>query len=349
MFNSISPQEKIDFAKNLAVMLKGSMTINEAVKALLYQTKSREMKKVLESIKNDLESGISLSESLKKEEKRFGNVFTSVIRAGEASGTLEGNLDFLADWLDRNNSLKKEISSVLLYPKIVLIATVVLGGGLTIFILPKLVPIFSGMNIELPTITKIILAISTFIGAQWLLIVSGIIGIWILWIFLNRVRFVKKDLQAFYLSLPFVGNLIVCYELALFSQLTSTLLRSGMSINEAINVSLLGTSNLNYFDSLKNILEKITQGISFTEAIKLYPKLYPPNFVNIVSVGEHTGTLQLSFKNLSEFYSKEIITKTKNLPTVIEPILLVIIGVGVGVVAISIVLPIYSLTGRFTK
>ena len=349
MFNSISPQEKIDFTKNLAVMLKGSMTINEAIKALLYQTKSSEMKKVLESLKNDLESGISLSESLKKEEKRFGNVFTSVIRAGEASGTLEGNLDFLSDWLDRNNSLKKEISSVLLYPKIVLIATLVLGGGLAIFILPKLVPIFTGMNIKLPLITRAILALSTFIGAQWLLIISGVVCLWILWILLNRVRPIKKGLQAFYISLPFAGNLIVCYELALFSQLTSTLLKSGMSINEAINVSLLGTSNLNYFDALKNILEKITQGISFTEAIKSYPKLFPPNFVNLVSVGEHTGSLQMSFMNLSDFYSKEIITRTKNLPTVIEPVLLVVIGVGVGAVAISIILPIYSLTGSFTK
>ena len=158
-FNKVPLDEQINFAKNLAVLLRGGVTINEAMDSLANQARPGPMKNILYRIKTRLENGVSLNSAISEEEGAFGKIFVSLVKAGELSGSLAENLEFLAVWLERDSTLKKQISGVMLYPKIVFSAVLILATGLTIFILPSLVPMFTSLHVELPLITKIVLSI----------------------------------------------------------------------------------------------------------------------------------------------------------------------------------------------
>jgi type II secretory pathway component PulF len=163
IFNRITLQEQINFAKNLSILLKGGVTINEALDSLADQANPGQMKDILYRIKKRLENGVSLNSAISEEEGTFGKIFISLVRAGELSGSLSENLEFLSVWLERESNLKKQINAVLLYPKIVISGVILLGGGLSIFILPKLVPVFTSLHIKLPIITILVLNFSLFI------------------------------------------------------------------------------------------------------------------------------------------------------------------------------------------
>lgn len=344
IFNRISSQEKVDFSKNLAVMLKSGIAINEALASLADQTKSKTFSKVIYRVKSEVEMGTSLSEAFGKEQKVFGRVFISLLKTGEASGTLEENLSFLADWIERNHDLRQEIKAATLYPKFVLSATFLLGGGLAVYILPKLVPLFEQLRVELPLATRMLLAFSLFVEKFWFLVLLGIIGFIIGFSLLNRIKSVKRFFHLLYIKMPFVGDLMVAYQLALISQLFSTLFKSGLSINESLGITSEAATNIHYQESIEKIKNRVGKGITLSQTMQDYPKLYPKNMVNIVATGEKSGTLDSSFAYLSEFYSKEVQNKTKKLPTMIEPALLVFIALMVGFVALSIIMPIYELT-----
>jgi type IV pilus assembly protein PilC len=346
LFSSISLEEQIDFAKNLAVLLRGGVTINEAVDSLAGQAKPGPMKKILYRIKSRLENGVSLNSAINEEEGAFGRIFTSLVKAGELSGSLAENLEFLSVWLERDSSLRKQISGVMLYPKIVLSAVVLLGGGLTVFILPKLVPMFTSLKIELPLITRLVLDLSLFAQKYWLYIILGIFITWLAIFLIFKIPKMKYFYHKTLIFFPYINKFVVGYQLALFSQLMGTLMKSGIPIDEALQIAYVGTSNLYYKKVLQEIMDRINKGVSLVSSMNEYPELYPTNSMSVLSVGENSGTLEESFFKISDFWTKEIIERTKMLPTIIEPVLLVIIALAVGLIAMSIILPIYKLTGN---
>lgn len=346
LFVKISKEDQISFAKNLSVLLRGGVTINEAVSSLADQAKPGITKKVLFRIRDRLENGVSLNSAIESEGDLFGRIFISLVRAGELSGSLADNLDFLAVWLERDTHLRKEINGVLLYPKIVLTAVVILGGGLTIFVLPKLVPMFTSLHVQLPLITRIVLAISLFAQKYWLMVIAGAFFIWLGIYLLFKIQKMKYLYHKTLINLPYISEFVVGYQLALFAQLMGTLLRSGISIDEALEIAYVGTSNLYYRKVLREIIDRVGKGISLVTTMEGYSKLYPLNSMSVLSVGENSGTLEESFFKISDFWTKEIIDKTKLLPTIIEPVLLVFIALAVGLIAMSIILPIYKLTGN---
>lgn len=362
IFNKISSQERVDFAKNLAIMLKSGITVNEALASLADQTKSKAFSKVIYKVKSEVETGTSLAESFAlpritflgkvvrgREEKAFGKVFISILKAGEASGTLEENLSFLADWLERDHDLRQEIKAAMLYPKFVLTATFLLGGGLAIYVLPKLTPIFDQLRVELPLATRLLLAFSLFIAKFWYLALAGVIGIIVSFVLLNKIKSVQRVFHLIYIKMPFVKDLIISYQLALISQLFSALFKSGMAISEVLGITSEAATNINYQKSIEKMKDRVGRGTPLSETMRDFPQLYPKSFINIVATGEKSGTLDNSFAYLSEFYSKEVKNKTKKLPTIIEPVLLVFIAIMVGFVALAIIMPIYELTSGLSR
>lgn len=345
-FNKLPIEDQINFAKNLAVLLQGGVTINEAVDSLADQAKPGPMKKILYRIKARLENGVSLHSAINDEEGSFGRIFMSLVKAGELSGSLAENLEFLAVWLERDNNLRKQINGVMLYPKIVLSAVVILGGGLTIFILPKLVPMFTSLHVDLPFITRMILAISLFTQKYWLFIIAGAFLLWLAIFLIFKIPQMKFLYHKSLVHLPYIRRFVVGYQLALFAQLMGTLMKSGISIDEALDIAYIGASNMYYKKVLKEIIERINNGISLVNTMHEYPELYPANSMSVLSVGENSGTLEESFFKVSDFWTKDIIERTKLLPTIIESILLVLIASAVGIIAISIIMPIYKLTGN---
>jgi len=344
MFNKISSRERVEFTKNLAVMLKSGITVNEALEALAEQARSKRFRRVLDKAKADIEKGTSLAESFAKDEKTFGNIFVSVMGAGEASGTLSENLSFLADWLERNNDLKEQISAAMLYPKIVLATTFLLGGGLAIFILPRLVPLFNSLKLDLPIATRILLNFSVFIQNFWFFVIPGVIAAIIGFMFISKINIVMRFLHLVYLKAPFLGKFVMNYQLALITRLLSTLFKSGLPIVESLKITSDAATNIYYQESIKGMNTRLQKGTSLKVAMESYKNLYPNNLRNIVGVGERSGALDDSFSYMAEFYSKEIDNMTKRLPNVIEPLMLIVIGLIVGFVALSIIMPIYELT-----
>ncbi len=341
---NIKERDQINFARDLSILLKTGVTLNESILMMKDQVRSRTLKKLLNEILLSVEKGSTLSSALDKSNYRVKNVFISMVKAGEVSGTLSQNLNFTSMWLERNFELKKNIRSVTLYPKIVVSAALLLGLLLSIFILPKLIPVFLGMNIELPLVTRIVLNTATFFQNHTLMIILSVISFLIFYKIISKITYTKRLLQKMYLRTPFFGNLIKSYELALYSQLMFVLLKSGLTITESFEVAGAESQNVPYQDSFDIIKSRLIQGVQLSDSVKDFKHLYPNNYSNIILVGEKTGTLEESFSNLADYYDRDIKVRTKDLPTILEPILLLVIGILVGVIALSIILPIYTLS-----
>ena len=348
-FSNISIQERVDFAKNLSIMLRSGIAINEALTSLAQQSNSARFRKIVYRVRDDIENGTALSAAFGKEVRIFGQIFVSMIKAGEQSGTLQGNLQFLADWLSRSADLRREVSGATLYPKLVFGASILLGGGLAVFILPMLVPLFTGLDVELPLITRVLLAVSIFIQKYWVACFVGLIAGTVFLTYVQRIRFIKKIFHYWYIKMPFVGSLLRNYQLALISQLFTSLLKSGLSLNESVEIVSQAATNIHYQLTLKHIQLNTEKGTALSASMGTFTAFFPKIFVNIVAVGEQSGTLVDSFEYLSEFYTKEVNAQAKKLPTIIEPLLLIFIAVIVGFVALAIIMPIYELTGSISR
>lgn len=349
LLKRISVQDRVDFTKNLSIMLKSGIVINDALVELASQNNNPHFSKILLEIKDDIENGTLLSVAFGKKVHIFGTIFVSLLKAGEESGTLQGNLQFLAEWLGRNADLNREVAAATMYPKMVFTAALVLGGCLALFILPKLVPMFDGMHVELPKITLALLGVSVFVEQYWALCIIGLASMCVGMVYLNKIYIVRKFLHFCYIHMPFMSPLLRNYQLTLIMQLFGTLLKSGVSLNESVQIVSKAATNICYQEALFAIKNSIMKGTSLSKSMEKFEHLFPKMMINIVSVGEKSGTLVNSFDYLSEFYTKEVNAQTKKLPSIIEPLLLVFIAIIVGAIALAIIMPIYKITGSISR
>ncbi len=346
LFNKISTEDKKDFIGALALLIKSGTPINEAFELLSKQTRSPILKKVFKKAQERTEKGTPIYQVF-EEDKNFELVFSSFIRAGEESGSLDKSLDFLATWLDKKNSLEREISSATLYPKIVLVFALLLGSGLAFFVLPKLTLIFASLDTELPLTSRILLSSANFIQEHGLALLLGIVAVLLLFYGISRIKTVRIFFDKVILRTPIAGNFVRLYQLTIISQLISVLFNSGLMITKILEIASESTSNYAYKKSLEHIKQRITRGDSFSSAINDFPRLYPDIYSNILTTGEATGSFERSFAYLAEFFLSKLTEKTKQLPVILEPVILIIIGVFVAFIASAIILPIYQVTQGF--
>lgn len=346
LFNKISTEDKKDFIGALALLIKSGTPINEAFELLSKQTRSPMLKKVFKKAQERTEKGTPIYQVF-EEDKNFELIFSSFIRAGEESGSLDKSLDFLATWLDKKNSLEREISSATLYPKIVLVFALLLGSGLAFFVLPKLTLIFASLDTELPFTSRILLSSANFIQEHGLALLLGIVAVLFLFYGISRIKTVRIFFDKVILRTPIAGNFVRLYQLTIISQLISVLFNSGLMITKILEIASESTSNYAYKKSLEHIKQRITRGDSFSSAINDFPRLYPDIYSNILTTGEATGSFERSFAYLAEFFLSKLTEKTKQLPVILEPVILIIIGVFVAFIASAIILPIYQVTQGF--
>lgn len=337
-------KELVDFFKNLALMAKSGMPLNESLTVLSEQTKSGTFKKFLISIHKQLEQGSSFSNALKAYREQVGDLSLNIIRAGEINGTLEDNFAYLADILNRQRELKQKIQSALLYPEIVLVMAFAVGGGISIFILPKLIPLFGSLNVQLPLATRILLFISKFLQAQGLLAMLGVVVIVFIFYLLGKLNPVRWFYDTMALRTPFFGTLTKNYQLALFSQLFGTLFKSGLTIKETLTVTSDAMTNVRYRMVLEKAQKRLSAGTPLAKILATTPFYFPGNATAIITVGEDSGKLDESLNYLAEYYNNEVDVQTKRLPTIIEPVMLLGIGVIVAFIAMAIISPIYEIT-----
>jgi type IV pilus assembly protein PilC len=344
IFTHVSHQERVDFASSLALMLKSGVAINEALVSMEQQTRSHSFRAVIARIRERVESGVSFSAAVEAEQGVFDGVFISMVKSGEISGTLVENLRFLTGWLEREHELRQDIQAATLYPKIVLVAAALVGGLLTIVLLPKLIPFFERLQVDLPFATRMLLLMSHAIQTYWLYALIGAVLAGAAGVMLMRIRSVRRGVHRLILHTPIIGSISRNYQLAILTQLLSTLVRSGVPISETVAITSRSSPNFVYQDSMEAIGLRIEKGTPLAEALREFPHLYPGRVITLVSTGEKSGTLDIVLEDLAAYYTREVRIITKRLPTILEPVLLLFIAVVVGFIAISIILPIYQFT-----
>ncbi len=343
VFEKIKIQEKVDLVRNLSLLIKSGSPINESFSLLAKQARNPALKRLLVRAQEKTEQGTPIHQIF-EEDSEFDNVFVSFIRAGEESGTLDENLVFLGDWLERQNSLKKEMSSATLYPKIIVIFASILGTGLSIFVLPQLTSVFEGMDVELPLTTVILLWFTDLMQNYGLYIIGGLIGVIIIFFLLLKIMAVKKIIDKIMLQIPIFGSLNREYQLTIVSQLAAILFKSGLPVRQTLSIVSESVTNSEYSTSLNGITERVEKGTKLSEAVADYPHLYPEIFISVVATGESSGAFGESLTYLATFFGDRVTERTKKLPVVIEPILLIFIGLFVAFIASAIILPVYQIT-----
>lgn len=350
ILSRVSFIDKLLFTKHLSIMLKSGISIAEAVDTLALQTKSNKFNKDLTQVSRDIKNGQSLAKSLKKHPKIFDTVYLSLIEVGEESGTLEDSLTYLSSQLAKEYSLHKKIQGALLYPTIVLVAISVVGMGMSLFVLPKLTDLFTSLGVELPITTKILLYFANLMKNYGTLIVIGFIVVLSLFRIFITLPFIRPKWDRIILSLPILGELLQNQQLSSVCRNLGVMLKSGLPITKALSIQQVATSNYVFKDYVKSLQKSVDKGREI--GIELdegnYSK-FSPIAIKMIAVGERTGKLDEVFLYLGDFFEEEVDNIAKNLSVVLEPIILLVIGVIVGFVALAIISPIYDLTGSIKR
>lgn len=350
IFSNISFLDKLIFTKHLAVMLKSGISLAESLTSLKNQIKSPAFSKVLSEVQKDINNGQSLEKALSKHPQAFDAFYVSLISIGEKSGNLEKNLEYLSSQLQKSYEFRKKIQGAMLYPLIILGATVIIGFSLSIFVLPKLTDLFTSLNVELPLTTKILLFISITMKDYGIFIMSALIGAGVGIFFLLQTSSVKPRWHRLLLSLPAIGSLLQNIILASLCRDLGVMLKSGLTITSALEAEFKALDNLVYKEYISDLLKAVGKGKKISEELndeKYY--LIPEIAAKMIGVGENTGKLEDTLLYLGDFFEEEVDDTTKNLANILEPLLLLGIGLVVAFVALAIISPIYQLTGGIKK
>lgn len=345
---AVSFLEKLTFTKHLATMIKAGITVNEALASLENQTRSRQFKKALKEITASVINGNSLSKSLSKHPHIFDQYYVSFVGVGEESGNLEENLGFLATQLAKEYTTQKKVQGALLYPALVFFSTIFIGGGISFFVLPKLVDFFDALDVQLPLATRILLGFANIMKSSGLFIFVGLILFFAIFALIFNLNFIKPIWQRLLLAIPLFGPIFASSQLSQFTRNIGTLLKSGVPIDKALDVSANASSYVVFRSGISRVLNDVQKGKSLTDSFK-EENIFPSLVDKMIAVGEKSGKLDESFLYLADFYDEEVDNTSRNLSTLIEPVLLLFIGVLVGFVALAIISPIYQLTGSIGR
>ncbi|MFH1978838.1 MAG: type II secretion system F family protein [Patescibacteria group bacterium] len=344
-FGRVSLSEKMIFTRNLAVMISAGLPISRALKILINQTKSKKFKKTLTSVSEDLTRGKNLSDSLSVHKKIFSKLYVSMIRAGEESGKIDESLKIMADQMEKDFALKRKVKGAMVYPSIIILAMIGIAILMLIYVVPTLVSTFEGLGVELPMSTQVIIWISDSLIANSLLVLGTLSILIVLFIVLLRSLMVKRIVDSIFLRTPLISPLIQKINSARTTRTLSSLIGSGVSILEALDMTAEVVQNTHYKKILVVAKKDIQGGGNIATAFKKSGKTFPPLVGEMVAVGEETGKLSEMLLRLAVFYEEEVANATKDMATVIEPILMIIIGAVVGFFAISMIKPMYSMLG----
>jgi type II secretory pathway component PulF len=340
--------QKALFAKYMAVMLRSGMSITEALDISMGSAEGK-LKKIIGGVLLSVQSGHPFSSSLANYPKTFSELFVNVARAGEKSGTLTENLENIADQLKKEKELTQKIKGALLYPIIVLTATFALGMVLSFVVLPKITPLFTGLKIDLPASTRALIWFSDIVQNYGYYLFFGIVGFVVFTVWLARRESSRPVTHWLMLRTPILRDLVRNANLARFSRTLGMLLKSGVNIDEALDITKATMSNYYYRKALASVTGRVGRGVKLAEGLEQSPDIFPKLLTSMVHVGEESGKFEDTLFYLADLYEAEVDASTKSLSTAIEPALLVFIGLVVGFLAMSIITPIYDVTGNIKR
>jgi type IV pilus assembly protein PilC len=343
LLGTVSHVEKVLVTKHLSVMLKAGLTLIDALRILGKQTRAWQMRIILKSVIGKVEQGERFSDGLAEFPAVFSPFFVNVVRAGEISGTLEGNLENLATQYTKEHELLKKVRTALLYPTIVIVAAAFIGFFFATYVLPQVAALFGGLKgIELPWTTRALLAVSGVVKDHTFLTFTGLVVAIFGTLWLLKRKFLQPITHVVALRMPILGKIIKDVNLARFALILHTLLQSGIDITRALEITESVLGNFYYERSIGKFMADVQRGKTLSKSLASFESLYPPIVSQMVMVGERAGRLEEVLGYLAEFYELEVETSMKNLTTVLEPVLLLLIGGVALALAFSILIPIYN-------
>lgn len=343
-FKKVSNVDKIFFAQNLQVMVRSGLSMSTALKTLTEQTNNKLLKQILTDINEQVTRGVTLSDALATYPKVFSELFINMVRAGEKSGKLEEVLIQITNQLRKSHTLVAKVRGALTYPIIVIVAMIGIAIGMITFIIPKIIGIFEEFNATLPLPTRILINVSRFVtnNGLWLIIAA----VFIIWGFIKFIHTGpgRRLWHSLLLKTPVLSPILQKINLAKFCRTFSSLIKTDIPIVQAFEITATTLGNVIYRQAVNDMGQRVRKGVQIASILPEYPKLFPPLIIQMVTVGEDTGSLDSILEELAGFYEEEVDRTMSNLSTIIEPLLMLILGVGVGAMAVAIILPMYSLT-----
>ena len=343
LFSRVNFSQIVDFTRQMSIMLSSGLTLIDAFEIFKRQSDNVAFLKLMQEIDSDIKAGLSFSEALKKHPHLFSNLYISLIKAGEASGKLDEIMKKLAINLERQRTFQSKVKGAMIYPIIIICAMSVVMFIMLTFVLPKLLDVYKDFNVKLPIMTVFLINVSTFFNKfWWLIILTVIFGI----VMLMKIIHSKSGKRLFdriSLHVPLINSIIRISALVDTTRTLSILIGAGVSILEALDIITETTNNIIYQEAFRRIKHGIETGESLGNAMEA-SHIFPPILVQMTTVGEQTGHLDETLGHLASYFESESEIAIKSLTTLIEPTLLIVLGLGVGFVVIAVITPIFSLT-----
>ena len=336
-------EDVLMFSKQFATMVKAGLPILQVLGMLRDQIESPAMKDVIEDIRKSLEGGVTLSKCFEKYPELFDNIYVNLIKAGEASGKLDVFLLKIVESLEKKENIKKKIKSALMYPSIMFTVAITVSAFMLIKVVPVFAKMYDGMGIKLPAATATIMAMSDFLrGTGGLILLLSLITFFVAFKYLTAKN--EKIRYAWHkrvLKLPIFGDMILKSMLARISLIMGNLSAAGVNLLESLEIAKSVSTNMVVLESLENVKKGVFSGDTLTKLFLKDP-LFPPTFGQLISVGEQTGQLDEMFGSVAKYYEAEFDTVVENLSSLIEPIMIVFMGVMIGGLMIAMYSPIFN-------
>lgn len=344
LFGRVKRKDMVIFTRQMSILLEARIPLTDILRTLYNQTTQPRLKEAVYQISQDVDAGLALSQALERQKPIFSEFFVSMVRSAEVTGNLEKVVGFMADYMEKELILVNKARSAMIYPAIIIILFVVVAFIMLAVVFPQIGPVFEQAGVELPWFTKLLIVAGNFISKWWLaLVFMAIVILTIIAEYLGTEEG-RAFLDDMKVRTPLVKKVFMPLTLVRLSNTTSMLLKGGIPMAQALEIVSQTIDNVLYRDLLKEISQSVREGERLATAVSRYPKYFPPLVSQMIAVGETTGQVDQIFTRISDFYTRESDSVVGNLVELIQPVLMVGIGILVGVLFASILLPLYQLT-----
>lgn len=336
-------RDKILLANNLATMIQAGLPLSRALGIILKQTTNPKLKQVVASLVDSINKGMTLSDALAKFPDIFPDVFISMVRAGEESGGLVEALQVVGSQMEKTYTLTKKVKGALMYPMVVTSVMIAVGVLMMIYVVPGLAQTFSEANVALPTLTKMFIVTADFLKNDSILAAISVVVFIVAFVLFKRTKVGNRSLAFVAIRVPVFGILVKQYNTALVTRTLSSLISSGVDIVRAIDITRDVSGNVFYRETLDLAKEDVQKGVPLSQSFVKNPNIYPLMVGDMMEVGEETGQLSQMLKKIAAYYEQEVEQATSDMSKLFEPILMVMIGTFVGLFAMAMISPMYSI------
>lgn len=345
-FDKVKAKDLVIFSRQFAVMISANVAMVQALKIIVEQTENLKLKMIISEIADEVDGGSKLSYALSKRPNVFSNFFVSVIKSGESSGKLDEVLNYLADEMEKDYDITSKVKGAMIYPAFVLSGLIIVGIVMMIFVVPKLTGILTETGAELPMSTKLVIGVSDFLSSFWWVLVLAVIGVIVGYKYYVKTPQGKRNVDFLLLRLPIFGKLFQLIYLVRFARTLNTLIVGGVTILNSLKITSEVVNNRIYQELIDETIKEVEDGNSIS-TIFVTSSVMPKMVSQMLNIGEKTGKIDVILERITDFYGREINNMVANLMTLMEPIIMVVMGVAVGIMVAAIILPMYNLAGQF--